>query len=104
MKTRFYLQENKPRVIATNTHYFYIGILVALWYKNRGIEEWKLPPKQHSLLPPPRSITVVFPNHKYFLLNAPDCISAHIQKIRTPPPPSRILLAFGQVFGQCFQN
>ena len=33
MKTRFYLQENKPRVIATNTHYFYIGILVALWYK-----------------------------------------------------------------------
>ena len=33
MKTRFYLQENRPKVIATNTHYFYIGILVALWYK-----------------------------------------------------------------------
>ena len=30
MKTRFYLQENRPKVIATNTHYFYIGILVAL--------------------------------------------------------------------------
>ena len=30
MKTRFYLQENRPRVIATNTHYFYIGILVAI--------------------------------------------------------------------------
>ena len=33
MKTRLYLQENRPRLIATNTHYFYIGILVALWYK-----------------------------------------------------------------------
>ena len=33
MKTLFYLQENRPRVIATNTDYFYIGILVALWYK-----------------------------------------------------------------------
>ena len=33
MKTRFYLQENGPKVIGTNTHYFYIGILVALWYK-----------------------------------------------------------------------
>ena len=27
------LQENRPKVIATNTHYFYIGILVDLWYK-----------------------------------------------------------------------
>ena len=32
MRTRFYLKENRPKVIATNTHYFYIGILVALWY------------------------------------------------------------------------
>ena len=32
MESRFYLQENRPRVIATNTHYFYIGILFALWY------------------------------------------------------------------------
>ena len=28
LKTRLYLQENRPRVIATN-----ISILVALWYK-----------------------------------------------------------------------
>ena len=33
MKTRLYLQENRPRVTATGTQYFYIGILVALWYK-----------------------------------------------------------------------
>ena len=33
MKTLFYLQENRPRVIATNTHCFYTGIVVALWYK-----------------------------------------------------------------------
>ena len=28
MKTRFYLQENRPKVIATNTHYFYIGCVM----------------------------------------------------------------------------
>ena len=42
MKTRFYLQGNRPRLIATNTHYIYIGILVALWYKKVLKREKKL--------------------------------------------------------------
>ena len=42
MKTRFYLQENRSRLIASNTRYFYIGILVALWYKKVLKREKKL--------------------------------------------------------------